>query len=183
MMKKNSIKVLKRYRFFLIMFGISLGMLIYNRIFGIEVYRIAFSSIMEMLGILPPIFILIGLLDVWVEKETMVKYMGEKSGIIGVLLAFFLGSVAAGPLYVSFPIAGIFIKKGSKLSNVFIIVGAWATMKIPMLLFEIASMGPRFTVIRLVLDIIVVLIIAYSMEYLLTEKDRQEIYELVEKID
>ena len=28
-----------------------------------------------MLGIMPPIFILLGLLDVWVERETMIKLM------------------------------------------------------------------------------------------------------------
>ncbi|MDP3011899.1 MAG: hypothetical protein Q8N27_04205 [Candidatus Hydromicrobium sp.] len=29
----------------------------------------------EMLFVLPPIFILIGLLDVWVDKENMIKLM------------------------------------------------------------------------------------------------------------
>lgn len=183
MKKNNLIKLIKRYRFFIFMVVITLAIFFYNQSFGVKVYQLAFSGVMEMLRVLPPIFILIGLLDVWVKKETMIKYMGKDSGIIGILLAFFLGSVAAGPLYASFPVAGVFIKKGSKLSNAFIIVGAWATMKIPMLLFEIASMGPQFTTIRLILDIIVVLIIAYSMEYLLTEKDRQEIYERVEEME
>lgn len=182
-MNKTIKTILKRYRFFLIMFVITLGIFLVNQRFGIKIYRVAFNSVIEMLGVLPPIFILIGLLDVWVKKETMVKYMGEKSGIKGILLAFFLGSAAAGPLYASFPVAGIFIKKGSKLSNVFIIVGAWATMKIPMLLFEIASMGANFTILRLILDIIVVLIIAYSIEYFLNEGDREDIYQRVEKME
>ena len=52
---------------------------------------------MEMLSVIPPIFILLGLLNVWVQRETMIKLMGEKSGILGILIAFFLGSAAAGP--------------------------------------------------------------------------------------
>lgn len=36
------------------------------------------------------------------------------------------------------------LKKGSKLSNVFIMIGAWSTTKIPLLLFEISSMGIKF---------------------------------------
>lgn len=135
-----------------------------------------------MLGVLPPIFILIGLLDVWVKKETMVKYMGKDSGIIGVLLGFFLGSAAAGPLYGAFPVAGVFLNKGSRLANVFIIVGAWASMKIPLLLFEVAAMGWQFTLIRLIMDIFGVLVIAYSMEKILNDDDERQIYELARKM-
>ena len=32
------------------------------------------------------IFILIGLLDVWTPKETMIKLMGEGSGFMGILI-------------------------------------------------------------------------------------------------
>jgi len=65
-----------------------------------------------------------------------IKLMGEKSGFIGVTLAFFLGSAATGPLYAAFPVAGVLLKKGSKFSNVIIFIGAWSTTKIPMLLLS-----------------------------------------------
>ena len=31
------------------------------------------------------------------EKETLMKYMGEKSGIYGILFSLLLGGIAAGP--------------------------------------------------------------------------------------
>jgi uncharacterized membrane protein YraQ (UPF0718 family) len=102
--------------------------------------------------------------------------MGEGSGLIGILLAFFIGSAAAGPLYGAFPVAGVLLRKGSKLSNVFIMVGAWSTTKIPLLLFEASAMGVRFTVIRLLLDIVGIAVIAYFTEKVLTREERQEIY-------
>ena len=68
-------------------------------------------SFKEMILVLPPIFILMGLLDVWVHKDTMVKYMGDDSGIVGIILAFLVGSLSAGPLYWAFPVATVFIKK------------------------------------------------------------------------
>jgi uncharacterized membrane protein YraQ (UPF0718 family) len=182
MMKKTT-ELLRRYRFFLLMLGIALGMLLFDQELGVKVFGLSVNSILGMLGVLPPIFILIGLLDVWVEKETMVKYMGEDSGIIGILLGFFLGAVAAGPLYGAFPVAGVFLNKGSRLANVFIIVGAWSTLKIPMMLFEWAAMGTKFTLIRFVMDIFGVLIIAFAMEKLLTPKDQQAIYELARKMN
>ena len=129
-----------------------------------------------MISVIPPIFILLGLLDVWVEKETMVKYMGEGAGIRGILLAFFLGSAAAGPLYAAFPIAGVLIKKGSKLSNVFIFIGAWSTTKIPLILFETSAMGWKFTALRFVINLFGIMGIAYITERLLNTEDRKALY-------
>ena len=106
-------------------------------------------ALKEMLLVLPPIFVLLGLLDVWVPRETMIKFMGEKSGIIGVLLSIILGSAAAGPLYAAFPIAAVFMRKGVKFSNILIFMGPGPLQKIPMLLFELASMGTKFTLTRL----------------------------------
>jgi len=65
----------------------------------------SFSQILSMLIIVPPIFLLIGLFDVWIPRETVIKLMGEKSGIRGMLLAFFLGAFSAGPTIAAFPIA------------------------------------------------------------------------------
>lgn len=181
MMKKRMEK-LKRFRFLLVMIAVTLIILAVKPALGMHVYSLALDNILGMLGVLPPIFILIGLLDVWVKKETMVKYMGKDSGIVGILLGFFLGSAAAGPLYGAFPVAGVFLNKGSRLSNVFIIVGAWASMKIPLLLFEVSAMGIKFMLIRLVMDVFGVMIIAFAMEKILTDDDERQIYELARKM-
>ena len=45
---------------------------------------LAFISVMwEMLKILPFAFILIGLFEAWIKKETVIKHLGEQSGIKG----------------------------------------------------------------------------------------------------
>ena len=87
------------------------------------------NNLWEMIQIIPPVFLLLGLLDVWVPRETMIKMMGKGSGLKGVLLAFFMGSAAAGPLYAAFPIAVMLLKKGSSFRNVFIMIGAWSYHK------------------------------------------------------
>ncbi len=135
------------------------------------------NSIIDLLSIIPPIFILVGLLDTWIEKSTMTKYMGKYSGIKGII-GFLLGSVAAGHLYVSFPAAKVFIGKGAKLSNVLIFVGAWSTTKIPLMIFEATVLGARFTLIRFLLNLPVILIIAFVIEKLLNKEDMDEIYRI-----
>ncbi|WP_311135935.1 permease [Acetobacterium malicum] len=183
MMNKKSIEILKRYRFLSVMILVTLIILAVKPALGIKIYGAALENILGMLGVLPPIFILIGLLDIWVKKETMVKYMGKDSGIVGILLGFFLGSAAAGPLYGAFPVAGVFLNKGSRLANVWIIVGAWASMKIPLLLFEVSSLGIKFTLIRFIMDVFGVLFIAFAMEKILTDEDERQIYELARKMN
>lgn len=116
-----------------------------------------------MLLVVPPIFLLLGLLDAWVPREALMKYMGPGSGLKGLLIAFALGSAAAGPLYGAFPVASILMKKGASFVNILIFVGAWSTTKIPMLLFEMESLGVRFALARLAIDIPGIILIAVAI--------------------
>lgn len=169
-------KILKRYRTFIVLIIINIIILLIKPHVGFKSLQLTKNNALEMLSILPPIFILLGMLDVWIKKETMMKFMGEKSGVIGMLLAFMMGSAAAGPLYAAFPVAVVLLKKGSKFSNVLIMIGAWSTTKIPLLLFEASSMGIKFMILRFVLDIFGIAIIAYTTEKLLSKEEIGEIY-------
>jgi uncharacterized membrane protein YraQ (UPF0718 family) len=169
--------LLKRYRVFLALAAVNIAILVFFPETGRKSVAITGKNLLEMLLIVPPIFILLGLLDVWVKRETMTKYMGEDSRIIGVLLAFFIGSAAAGPLYAAFPVAGVLLKKGCKLSNVFIMLGAWSTTKIPLILFEASALGPKFMLIRLGMDLIGIAAIAYFIERILSKEEKAEIYQ------
>ncbi len=169
-------KIIIRYKFFILIAIINVIITVINPTLGVRSLQITKDNTLEMLSILPPIFILLGLLDVWIKRETMIKYMGEKSGIVGVVLAFILGSAAAGPLYAAFPVAVILLKKGSKLSNVLIMIGAWSTTKIPLLLFEASSMGSKFMIVRFILDLFGIAVIAYTTEKLLSKEEKEQIY-------
>jgi uncharacterized membrane protein YraQ (UPF0718 family) len=169
-------KFIKRYKFFIVLLLINIIVgLLYPSI-GYKSTKLTIDNVKEMLSVIPPIFILLGLLDVWVEKETMMKYMGENSGLIGVLIAFVLGSAAAGPLYAAFPVAGVLLKKGTKFSNVLIFIGAWSTTKIPLLLFEATSLAWKFTALRFAINIFGIGLIAFITEKMLSKSDKKSIY-------
>jgi uncharacterized membrane protein YraQ (UPF0718 family) len=154
-----------------------------SRDLGLKALGISAQQLWQMLLIIPPVFILLGLLDVWVPRETMVKYMGEGSGLKGIVLAIILGSAAAGPLYGAFPVAAVFMKKGVKFSNLMIFIGAWSTTKIPMFLFEMAALGTKFAVTRLLIDIPGIIVIAFILTRLIPKKYVEEIYKNAEKLD
>ena len=171
---------LKKYRFAIISSLALMVVYIINQKLGLKAIGIAAYSLKEMTMVIPPIFILLGLLDVWIPKETMIKYMGEKSGLKGIVLSLIIGSAAAGPLYGAFPVAAVFMKKGVKFSNILIFIGAWSTTKIPMFLFEISSLGAKFAVTRLIVDIPGIIIISYLMCALIKKDTVQKIYEKAE---
>lgn len=175
-------KVLKRYKFFVITVLLLFIITIVNRSLGIKAMHIAGYSIKEMIFVIPPVFILLGLLDIWVPREIMMKYMGEGSGVKGIILAIILGSAAAGPLYGAFPIAAVFIKKGVKFSNIYIFIGAWSTTKIPMFLFEMSALGLPFAVTRLLVDIPGIILIAYTLSFLTPKREIEKIYKNAESI-
>ena len=118
----------------------------------------------EMLTILPCMFILIGLFDVWIPREKIEKHIGSGSGIKGIILMILLAATQVGPLYAAFPVAHLLWKKGCSLRNIFVYVGMFSAVKIPMLTFEIGFMGLKFSLLRLILTIPVFVIIAVFIE-------------------
>lgn len=170
----------KRYRFFLILLIINISLLFISPEIGKKSFSITYDNLLEMLGVIPPISILLGVLDVWLKKETMIKYMGKGSGVEGVLLSFIIGATAAGPLYAAFPVAGVLLRKGTSIFNVLIFIGAWSTMKIPLLIFESTALGYSFAMLRLGLNIVGIPVIAFIISVFLNDRDRREIYTLAE---
>ncbi|MBN2794807.1 MAG: permease [Clostridia bacterium] len=121
----------------------------------------------EMLQILPAVFILTSLLQVWVPTTTIMKYFGDGSGVKGYLISFLIGSLSAGPIYAAFPVCKTLLKKGASIRNVVIILSAWAVVKVPMLINEIKFMGVSYMVIRWILTVAAFLVMAILMEKIL----------------
>lgn len=127
----------------------------------------------EMLGVLPPILVLMGLLDVWVPRQLIERNMGPDSGWVGVALSVLVGSAAAGPLYAAFPVAATMLRKGARPANMVIFLGTWATIKIPMIMFEVKFLGPAFALVRLALMLPTIIVSGYLVEYLAPFSERK----------
>lgn len=168
-------KILLRYKFFVLMVILLAGFFVLNSTLAKSALSVTAFSIREMLLVIPPVFVLLGLLDVWVPRQTMVRFMGEGSGLKGILLAIFVGSATAGPLYGAFPVAAVFLTKGASIGNVFVFIGAWSTTKIPMFLFEYGALGARFAVTRLLVDIPGIILIGWILGKTLKSTERDEL--------
>jgi uncharacterized membrane protein YraQ (UPF0718 family) len=174
---------LKRYRAAIIALG---GMALFLIIMPDAAPKVGSSLLYQgrtMLLVVPPIFLLLGLLDVWVPRQTMMRFMGPGSGLKGALIGFAMGSAAAGPLYGAFPVAAVLMKKGASFMNILIFIGAWSTTKIPMLLFEMKALGYRFALSRLAIDIVGIVIIAFTLKKLVPKKEVERLYQAAATFD
>jgi uncharacterized membrane protein YraQ (UPF0718 family) len=168
--------LLIKYRSSIFMLLILVGLYFYDKGLGLNVATETVLNFKYMLKILPPILLLIGLLDVWVPKETMIKYMGHDSGIKGIGIALLLGSLAAGPLYAAFPIAAILMKKQARFAYVIFFLGVWSSTKLPLLIFEYTSFGGSFTAIHVGSSLVVSLVGALAIEKIIGHEGQKEIY-------
>ena len=124
----------------------------------------------EMLKLLPFAFILIGLFEVWVSRETVEKHFGERSGIRGYIWAILLAGTSVGGAYVAFPIAYALYRKGAKLSVILAYVSSSAVCRIPMAIFEASFLGIKFTAIRFLVSLPLIIVASTLLGNYMTKK-------------
>ncbi|MEA3424172.1 MAG: permease [Bacillota bacterium] len=124
----------------------------------------------QMIKILPPIFILIGLFDIWVKRETIVKHLGEGGGVRSYFWVFLLAAPMAGGLLPAFPIAHSLYKKGARITVILVFLGAVGVGRVPMILFESMFLGINFSIIRLIASIPLVIVSGIALGKILERK-------------
>jgi uncharacterized membrane protein YraQ (UPF0718 family) len=112
----------------------------------------------DMLRILPPAFILIGLFDVWASREMIEKNFGQISGPRKYIWGILLAATTVGGTFVAFPVANALYHKGADYSAIFTYVTSASLVMIPMSIMEATILGPRFTLIRLGISLPLVVI-------------------------
>lgn len=124
-----------------------------------------------MLIIMPVIFVLTALLDLWVPKDKIMQFLGREAKGKGLLLSFVIGSVSAGPIYAAFPMSIMLHKKGASIRNIIVILSSWAVIKIPMLLNEAKFLGPKFMIMRWILTVLSIIIFSWLADKIIKDED------------
>lgn len=168
-------KILKQYLSSLFLLAVIALLYFFRQDLALQSLKTSLSSVKTMLGILPPLLIIIHSIDTLISKELILKHMGEDAGIRGYLWALILGSFAAGPLYTAFPIAAILSRKGARLSYIIFFLGIWTTTKLPIFLLELNLFGIRFTMLHAVTGIICFYGLSILMEKYLLKNINEKI--------
>ena len=118
MNKEYIIGIIKNNKIAVITIFAYLAAFIYSPSVGVGSLSLTSDYLLEMIEILPAVFVITGLVEVWVPKETIMNTFGKGSGIKGRLISVLIGSFSAGPIYAAFPVTYTLIIKGSSISNI-----------------------------------------------------------------
>lgn len=119
---------------------------------------------MELITVLPAVLLLMGLLSLFVSNEFISSHMGSESGLKGMAVAFLLGTLPTGPVYMAFPIARTLRQKGARVANIYIFLSTWACIKLPQELVELRFLGAEFMLYRLGITIVLVSLLSLAVE-------------------
>ncbi|MGM0379030.1 MAG: permease [Bacillota bacterium] len=144
---------------------------IINFNFGKELGKNFYIFAKDMVLILPPAFILIGLFDVWAKNSTIEKSFGEKSGFQKYIYAILLAATTVGGTFVAFPVANSLYHKGADYDSIITYTTAASLFMIPMSIMEASILGIKFTILRLGLSIPFIIISANILKYILNKSN------------
>ena len=126
-------------------------------------------SINNLLGRIPDIFavfLLLGVINQFVPRDIIFRYMGNARGVWDHLLALLFGSLAAGPPATAYPLGQGLLVKGAALSVVAVFLASWVKVGFISLGVELKSFGKEFVLWRNIVAMISCLLIGALVQLL-----------------
>ena len=110
------------------------------------------SIFVSVVLLIVSVFGLVGLLQVWISRELIVKLLGRESGFKGLLIATLCGTVLIGPAYIIFPLLMSLQRQGARWAVITIVLTSYA-VKVQMIPVEIGFLGWPFSLARALVTI------------------------------
>lgn len=114
--------------------------------------HIGSSTFVSVLLLIISVFGLVGLLQVWISRELIVRVLGREGGIKGLLIAALCGTVLIGPAYIIFPLLMSIQKQGARWAVIVIVLTSYA-VKLQMIPIEVGFLGWPFSLARALITI------------------------------
>jgi uncharacterized membrane protein YraQ (UPF0718 family) len=138
---------------------------------------LALKQFIKILIDLIPVFILLilltALINYYVNPQTLVKYLGEKSGVKGVLIAIVSGIISTGPIYMWYPLLNDLQQKGVKNSIISIFLYNRA-IKIPLIPVVLEYFTIQYVIILTLTMIIISILQGYLLEQILKKLQKND---------
>jgi uncharacterized membrane protein YraQ (UPF0718 family) len=113
------------------------------------------KTFLSTLPLLVLAFAIAGLVQVLIPRDFIVKWLGEGSGIKGILIATVVGGLTPGGPYVSFPIVASLYKSGASVGTVVAFVTSWSLWAFGRLPMEVGLVGPKLAIARFLSTLVV----------------------------
>lgn len=113
---------------------------------------IATNTFASVLLLIIAVFGLVGLLQVWISRDLIVRLLGREGGIKGLLIAALCGTLLIGPAYIIFPLLMSIQKQGARWAVITIVLTSYA-VKLQMIPIEVGFLGWPFSLGRALITV------------------------------
>jgi len=110
--------------------------------------KIGWKSFSKLIPTLIPVMVGIGIILSLLNPEAVSVILGEKSGVLGMLLGIFIGSVAFMPGFVAFPLGATLLSHGAGYPQIAGFVSSLMAVGIVSLSAEIKYFGKKSAILR-----------------------------------
>jgi len=100
-------------------------------------------------------FIISGMVQVLIPQDIITQWLGDQTGIRGVLIGCIVGGLVPGAPYAVFPLVAVLYKAGAGLGAVVGFVSAWSLWSVSRLPVEMALIDPQAALIRYAITFLV----------------------------
>ncbi len=117
-----------------------------------EALWVGSSTFASVLILIIAVFGLVGILQVWISRDLIVRLLGRDAGIKGLLIAALCGTLLIGPAYIIFPLLMSIQKQGARWAVIAIVLTSYA-VKLQMIPIEVGFLGWPFSIGRALITI------------------------------
>jgi uncharacterized protein len=111
--------------------------------------KISAKLLLEILPLLFFAFIIAGMAQTLIPRELITRWIGDESGIKGILLGSLMGGLVPGGPFVMLPLSAGLLRGGAGIGVIISFVTGWSVFSIARLPIEIGFLGWQFTFIRI----------------------------------
>lgn len=115
----------------------------------IQGLKAGLNMTLQILPLLVFAFIVAGAVQTLLPRELLSRWIGEESGIKGILLGTVAGGITPGGPYVSLPLVAGLLRSGASVGTMVAYLTAWSLWAIARMPMEIGILGWKFTIARL----------------------------------
>ncbi|MDC7244185.1 MAG: permease [Sphaerochaetaceae bacterium] len=123
----------------------------------------AWKSLENILPQFLTIILIIGMMLSLIDNETISRFLGSGSGLLGVLIALGVGSITLIPGFVAFPLAAALLNNGAGSAQIAAFISSLMMVGVVTMPMEKQMFGSKITIIRNVSAMLFSLVVAFIM--------------------
>ena len=133
--------------------------LIVDRSKTVKSFRVAVKKMIKIAPAFLSMTILVSIVLYLVPDEAISRYLGHENKVLGLLIAYALGSISLMPGFIAFPLCGMLLEKGV----LYMILSGFSTtlMMVGILTFPVerAYLGTKVAVLRNLIYLVVAVVV------------------------